>query len=63
MDVKSDGRKVRNEGLCHRQAQQTLRKETWRNPRVLVVWWRSGGQSISRPFVLSALVISEWETR
>ena len=32
------------------------------NPLVLVVWWTSGEQSISRPFVLSALVISEWET-
>ena len=31
--------------------------------RVLVVWWSSGEQSISRPFVLSALVISEWEAR
>ena len=33
------------------------------NPLVLVVWWSSGEQSISRPFVLSALVINEWETR
>ena len=33
------------------------------NPLVLVVWWSSGEQSISRPFVLSALVMSEWEAR
>ena len=31
------------------------------NPRDFVVWWSSGEQSISRPFVLSALVISECE--
>ena len=30
---------------------------------VLVVLLSSGEQSISRPFVLSALAISEWETR
>ena len=33
------------------------------NPLVLVVLWSSGEQSISRPFFLSALAISEWETR
>ena len=33
------------------------------NPRVFVVWWSSGEQSISRPFVLSVLVKGEWEAR